>query len=240
MKASALVVAELRNGRTVLTDLRSEAPIALRETGPRETGPGTGATQHLSMVGSAAGPVGGDELTMPVRVGAGASLSIEAIAATMVFPAASGAVSRQQIDITVEAGGHLRWAGQPLLVIAGGHHEQSIRITLGDGATLDFLDEVALGRTGELPGRLDAHLRVVRNGSPLLDQRQIYDPASPAWLTTAGVGAFRHVRHRLSVGRVAEPLEATVGSSVAAARLPLADDVELAITLGVDRCAGAD
>lgn len=239
MKASALVVAELRNGRTVLTDLRSEAPMALRETGLRQAS-SLGGMQRLSMLGSAAGPVGGDELTMSVRVGAGASLSIEAIAATMVFPATSGAVSKQHLDIEVEAGGHLRWAGQPLLVIEGGNHEQIISIRVGEGAQLDFVDEVALGRTGELPGRLDAHLRVERNGAPLIDQRQVYDPASPAWTSTAGVGAFRHVRHHLVIGRSAEPIAVAVDDSVAAARFALAEDAELAITLGVDRCAGAD
>lgn len=234
MKASALVVAELRNGRTVLTDLRSEAPMALREASSR------GDMARLSMLGSAAGPVGGDELTMSVRVGAGASLCIEAVAATMVFPATSGVVSRQRIDIEIAASGHLRWAGQPLLVIAGGHHEQTIRISLGEGAQLDFLDEVALGRTGELPGRLDAHLRVERRGAPLIDQRQTYDPGSPAWLTTAGVGAFRHVRHHLTVGRPADLLDVNVGASLATARFPLADDADLTVSLGVDRCAEAD
>jgi len=239
MKASALVVAELRNGRTVLTDLRSEAPMALRETGLREALP-LGAMQRLSMLGSAAGPVGGDELTMTVRVGAGASLSVEAVAATMVFPATDGAVSKQRLEIVVEADGYLRWAGQPLLVIEGGNHEQTISIRLEEGAQLDFLDEVALGRTGELPGRLDAHLRVERNGTPLIDQRQVYDPASPAWKSTAGVGAFRHVRHHLVVGHRAESVVVAVDEAVAAARFPLAEDAELAITLGVDRCAGAD
>ncbi len=234
MKATALVVAEVRNGRTVLTDLRSEAPIALREASP------LGDMQRLSMLGSAAGPVGGDELTMSVRVGAGASLSIEAVAATMVFPAPSGATSTQRLDIVVEAGGHLRWVGQPLLVIEGGCHKQTTMISLASDAQFDFLDEVALGRTNELPGRLDTHLRVERSGSPLIDQRQVYDPASPAWLTTAGVGKFRHVRHHLTVGRVADPLEVSVGSVLATARFPLADDAELTVSLGVDRCAGAD
>lgn len=229
MKASALVVAELRNGRTVLTDLRSEPPIALRET-----------ARGLSMLGSAAGPVGGDELAMAVRIGAGASLCIETVAATMVFPSPTGAVSTQRLDIQIEAGGHLRWAGQPLLVIEGGRHEQTTTIALEQGAQLDFLDEVALGRTSEPPGRLDARLRVVRNGEPLIDQRQVYDPGDPAWNTTAGLGGFRHVRHHLVVGRRTRDPVVTVEPDVAAARFALADDVELTITLGVDRCAGAD
>lgn len=192
------------------------------------------------MLGSAAGPVGGDELTLTVRVGAGASLCVEAVAATMVFPSTSGDVSTQRLEIEVAAGGHLRWLGQPLLVIAGGSHVQSTIVRLAEGAELDFVDEVALGRTGELPGRLDAHLRVERSGVALVDQRQIYDPTDPAWLTTAGVGLFRHVRHRLTVGCVSEPVTTQVDASVATARFPLADDVDLSVTLGVDRCAGAD
>jgi len=192
------------------------------------------------MLGSAAGPVGGDALSMTVRVGAGASLCIEAVAATMVFPSSGGEASTQLLDIEVAAGGHLRWSGQPLLVVSGGRHQQTTTVTLDANATLDMLDEIALGRTGELPGSLDTRLRVVRGGRPLIDQRQVYDPTSPAWTTTAGVGRFRHVRHHLLVGRSITEPATEVDSCVAAARIPLADDVELTITLGVDRCAGAD
>lgn len=210
--------------------------MALRETRLGAAGSG----QHVSMLGSAAGPVGGDELTMSVRVGPGATLCVEAIAATMVFPAPSGARSSQHLEIDVADGGHLRWLGQPLLVIAEGNHLQTTSITLAPTARLEFNDEVALGRSNELPGRLETHLRVVRGGRPLLDQRQVYDPANPAWGTTAGVGSFRHVRHRLTVGRTVDPLVVEVEESVATTRFPLADDAELSITLGVDRCAGAD
>ncbi len=135
------------------------------------------------MLGSAAGPVGGDELSLMVRVGAGASLCVEAVAATMVFPSTSGDVSTQHFEIEVEEGAHLQWLGQPLLVIAGGSHVQRTIVSLAEGAELDFVDEVALGRTGELPGRPDAHLRVERRGVALVDQRQIYDPADPARLS---------------------------------------------------------
>lgn len=160
--------------------------------------------------------------------------------ATMVFPSSGEEASTQLLDIEVAAGGLLRWSGLPLLVVSGGRHQQTTRVSLDEDATLDMVDEIAVGRMAELPRSLDTRLRVVRGGRPLIDQRQVYDPTSPAWTTTAGVGMFRHVRHHLLVGCQPTEPAAEVDSGLATARIPQADDVELTITLGVDRCAAAD
>jgi urease accessory protein len=225
MKASAVVVAEHRNGRTVIADLRSEPPIALRET-----------AMGLAIVGSAAGPVGGDELEMSVRIGDHASLRIETVATTMVWPGPAGEVSHQDLHIAVGVGGHLTWIGQPLLVVHGGHHVQRVTIDLAADATLEFIDEIALGRSGEQPGRLESNLRVIRDGVPLIDQHQDHDPESAAWSTSAGAGGHRHVTHHLVVGAPARSTQTSIEEQRAAARFPLADDAELMITVAASRC----
>lgn len=223
MRSTASVSVVRRNGRSVLTDLRSEPPVSLRET-----------AVGLAIVGSAAGPVGGDDLTLSVDVGPGASLRVEGVAASMVWPGPSGTPSRQALRIRIDEGGHLEWIGQPVLVVHRAHHVQETSIELAAGATLDFRDQVALGRTGEPPGRLDARLRVVRSGLALLDQHQVHDPTSPGWSTTAGTGGFRHVQHHLVIGPRSRPVVTTVSPERACARMPLDIDAELSIALGAD------
>lgn len=223
MRSTAAVTVVRRNNRSVITDLRSEPPLSLRET-----------TAGVAMVGSAAGPVGGDELTLSVDVGAGASLRVEGVAASMAWPTPDGVPSRQLLRIRIDDGGHLEWIGQPLLVVQQAHHIQQVIIEIGSGATLDFHDDVALGRTGEATGRLDARLRVVRSGVALVDQHQIYDPTSPGWTTTAGHGGLRYLRHRLVIGPRSGPLVTSVADGRAFARLPLDADAQLSITLGTD------
>ncbi len=228
MKAAAAVTVIRRNGRTVIADLRSEPPIALRETA-------TG----VAIVGSAAGPVGGDDVSLTVDVGAGACLRIGAVATSMVWPGPVGQASRQTLRIVGGEGGHLEWTGQPLLVVQGADHIQRVNIDLGNGATIDFTDELALGRSGETTGRLDTRMRVVRDGAALLDQHQIHDATGSAWTTTAGVGDHRHITHRLVVGPPARPVHTSTCRDTRSARFALADDVELTITLGSERAAPA-
>lgn len=251
MKASAEVSVISRNGCTVIDGLRSEPPIALRQIHPSdvwtahpssglEVEPVTGVT--VAIVGSAAGPVGGDRLGTRIDVGAGAALCLRNVATTMVWPGPTGAPSMHTITIEVARGARLRWCGQPILVVRGAHHTQSITIDLAEDATLDLVEEIALGRSGEAPGTLDTRLRVVRSGAPLLDQRQVFDPTDPSWSTTAGVGGHSHVVQQLRVGPPPAPASSVteVGPLAAAARFPLAGDAELAVALGADRCAALD
>ena len=58
VRASARVEVARRDGRDVLVDVRSEPPLAVRVAGDR-----------VLLVGAAAAPVGGDELTLDVVVG---------------------------------------------------------------------------------------------------------------------------------------------------------------------------
>lgn len=216
MKSASLVVAEERNGRTILADLRSEPPLSLR---PTRCG--------VAMVGSAAGPVGGDEVSLRVDVGSGASLHMEAIAATMVFPGRGGSASHQSISIRVEEGGHLRWCGQPLLSVVRSTHTQNVTIELAPTATLDWVDSVVLGRSGEPPGVLDTMFRVVRAGSVVLHQRQLYDPESPSWSTTAGLGGFHEVRQRVLIGPAAQPASVDSAPGHIEMTTPISHDISL-------------
>lgn len=229
MRSTSHVEAVRSNGRTILADLRSEPPVALRPT-----------SQGLAIVGSAAAPVGGDDLALTVEIGAGATLLIAGVAAAMVWPGVGSAPSSQTLAIRVAAGGNLRWIGQPLVPVRGCHHVQRTTIELATDATLDFSEQLELGRSNEPPGVLDTRLRIERDGAPLLDHHQVYDPNSAGWRTSAGLGGLRSVQHRLVVGPPAAPSTTAVTETRRGAQIPLADDVQLTIELrtrGQTRCS---
>lgn len=220
MKSNSLVTAQHRNGRTILSDLRSDPPISLRPT-----------RRGVAIVGSAAGPVGGDDVTLVIDVGVKASLCMEPIAATMLFPGRCGEQSTQDITIKVGESGHLQWCGQPMLSIVGSRHVQRVHIDLAATATLDYLDWIVMGRSRESGGHLDTELRVVRDGSVILHQRQVYDASDAGWATSAGLGGFDEVKQHLRVGPVAGPTDVVSSPLKLDLSTPVMDDVELKVSL---------
>ena len=226
MRARAAVSAHRCGGRTVLSELSSEPPWGLRPV------PG-----GVAMVGTAAGPVGGDELALRVEVGPGADLTLEAVAATIVWPGRDGTASRTTAAVTVGAGGRLRWIGRPLVSVAGSTHAQETTVELAGDARLNLVEEMALGRSEEPPGRLTSRLRVVRDGLPLLDHRPSIDPAAPGHHTTAGTGGHRHLLQQVIVGTADDQSTTRVLPDAAAARFALGEGVVLRVASGRTRPA---
>src|ERR1700759_2609964 len=79
---------------------------------PRVLGPGRAALVPLQ-----AGPLARDRDAGRLRVGAGATLAVEPVAATVAYPGA--ARTWLELDIVVEAGGTLVLEDAPLIVAAG-------------------------------------------------------------------------------------------------------------------------
>lgn len=220
MKSTARVAAEYRDGRTVLTNLRSDPPISLRPT-----------KRGVAIVGSAAGPVGGDDVGLEIDVGVEASLRIEPVAASLLFPGLRGEQSTQDITIRVHSSGHLEWQGQPMVSIVGSRHVQRVHIELAASATLDFLDWIVMGRTREPGGHLDTELRVVRGGRVLLHQRQVYDPELAGSTTSAGLGGFDEVKQHLRVGPSAAAVPVDKNPTKFDLSAPLASDAHLHVSV---------
>lgn len=158
-------------GRTVLPVLRAAGALAARATG--------GRTVHL--VGTAAGPLGGDTVTLRVTVGAGAALAIRSVAASVVLPARSGAASRTTVELDVEAGGRLDLGSSPTVVTARAAHLGTVTARLAGDARLRIAEQVVLGRAGEGPGRWTGTLRVERDGRPVLHTGQELGPGGAGW-----------------------------------------------------------
>jgi urease accessory protein len=156
----AVVTAECDDaGRTRITRLRSDGPLAVREVGGSEP-----ATVYL--VGAAAGPLGGDDLALQLTVAPGARLTVRSAATTLALPGAGE--SRFALRALVGAGGRLDFAPEPTVAVAGCHHRSVADIALGPGAVLSWREEVVLGRHGEGPGTYGSRCDVVLDDVPLL------------------------------------------------------------------------
>ncbi|HEU5157662.1 MAG TPA: urease accessory protein UreD [Streptosporangiaceae bacterium] len=176
--ARAVVVAAPDGaGRTVLTRLRSDGPLALREGRPWHEGGGDAERRPavVYLVGAAAGPLGGDDLALRITVAPGAHLAVRSVATTLALP--GDGESRLAIRAAVGAGGRLDFAPEPTVAAAGCHHTCVAGIELGAGAGLRWREELVLGRHGERPGRYASRCDVTLDGRPLLRHELRVDDA---------------------------------------------------------------
>lgn len=226
MRASARVEVARRSGRDVLVDMRSEPPLTVRAAGDR-----------VLVVGSAAAPVGGDELSFDVVVGPGACMSLGTVAATMAWPSPRGDASSQRVHATVGCGGHLRWVPEPLVLVAGCRHAATTHVVLAAGATAWIVEEVSLGRTGEASGSLTMSWRVERGGRVLVHHAERLGPDVPGWGSAVTTGSHRHLLAAVAVGSPCPDLAPVVSADASFAVLPVADDAWVVLATGADRVA---
>ena len=213
IRARAAVVAEFRSGRTALTTLRSEPPLTLRPT-----------ADALYVIGTAAGPLGGDELTFDIAVGDGATLTLRTVAASIVLPGPGGGRSSTVTNVVVGRGATLVYEPEPVIAVAGCDHVATTIIQLAADATLVWNEHLVLGRHGEESGSILQRLRVDRAGAPLYRNDLAFGPVHPGWDTPAGIGEARRVDTTLTVGAAA-PVRPS------ATVMPLAPDATLTLTL---------
>ncbi|GAB2988713.1 urease accessory protein UreD [Saccharothrix stipae] len=164
MRARAhLVVERDPNGRTVVRDMRSMAPLRLvPHRGRAEV-----ALVHL--VSAVTAPLGGDDLELRVTVGPGASLELRGVAATLALPGRHPGGSRALVDVELADGASMSYLPEPTVVTARACHEAVFRARMGEGARLRARDVVVLGRSNERSGLLTTTLDV-RRGGPLIKQ----------------------------------------------------------------------
>ena len=193
MRAHAEIVAVLRrDGSTALARLRGAAPLL-----PRPTGEG-----RVHLVGGAAGPLPGDELSLEVVVGPGATLVVGATGATVAHPGPDpeAPASTLAVRIDVAAGASLVWLGEPLIAAAGCRHTTVTEVTLAADARLLLRELLVPGRTAEAPGDAASELWVHRAGLPVLAQRVAVGPASPGWAGAAVLAGARCAGSLVVVG----------------------------------------
>jgi urease accessory protein len=189
----------------------------------------------LYLVGGAAGPLGGDDLTLAVAVGERACLAVRSAAATLAQPGPDATPSRTTTHFAVGAGAALDWRPEPLVSVRGSDHLVDTTVVLSATARLHLVDELVLGRAGETSGRIRVRCRVSRDGSPLLAHDLDLGPGSPGGDGAAVVGGARALISLLHVGPDA-PTTASVTTNAEdgsrAAWMPLAPESALLLALG--------
>lgn len=221
MRALARIVAEADGrGGTRLARLRGEPPLQLRHTPP------AAAAAVVHLIGSAAGPLGGDDLRIEIEVGAGATLCVRTVAASIALPGRDGAASRVTVTATVAGGGELRWLPEQLVAAAGCRHQALSTVELADGARLLWREELICGRHGEQPGDAVISTSVTYAGRPLLRQSMQVGPDTPGWDGPAVLGGARATGSLLHVD-ASVPATAPAVLGPTAVRMPLSGPATL-------------
>jgi urease accessory protein len=159
-----------------ISRLRMEPPLALRRCG-----------DAVYVVGSAGGPVGGDDVHVAVRVERGATLRLRSAAAQVVLGALDGAESRNHLSAHVAGGGALDGALEPTVLTAGCRHRADVTVRVERGGRLRWQELLVLGRWGERPGVLASRLRVVVDSVPVIHHEIDLHPASIGSARVVGV-----------------------------------------------------
>lgn len=189
MHARARLEAYRRGPRTVCTTLRSDPPLTLRA-----------ALGGAYLVGSAAGPLGGDDLRLDVVVGPDADLDVRSVASQLIHPGPLGAPSSAAVHVEVQARARLRWLPEPTVVVAGARHRSELSVTLHDSASLVVSEVLVLGRHRQASGSILSRLRVDRDGHPVLRSDLALGPSWPCSTSSAVVGDHRVVGQVLLAG----------------------------------------
>ncbi|MFI5776420.1 urease accessory protein UreD [Nocardia sp. NPDC051570] len=142
-----------------LPHIHATGGLAARRTGPE--------TVHL--IGTAATPLGGDELDIAIVVEPGARLLVRSVAATIALP---GRVTlRSWARWRFEIGGELDFDPEPTVVAGGAEHESRTSVAIADGARVRLRERVQIGRTGEEFGWWGGELVADIGDLPLLRHR---------------------------------------------------------------------
>ncbi|MFJ3439026.1 urease accessory protein UreD [Streptomyces cyaneofuscatus] len=201
VRATARMTAAARAGGTVLPVLDGDGPFELRRLRSR------GTEARVCIVGAMSAPLGGDRLRIEATAQQGAALHVTSAAATLALRGPTTAPATYDVHLSVEDHAELRWLPKPLISAADSNLRQTWTIDLAPTARLVLREELALGRTGEPPGRVTTRLTVRRGGRVLLDQEADYGPGAVGWDSPAVLAHHRATGQILIVdpGFDAEP-----------------------------------
>ena len=229
VRASARVAVERRGDASEVVDRRAQAPLSVRRCGGR-----------VLIASSAAMPVGGDELALDIDVGRGARADIGSVAAGMVWPGVGGVASKMTTTARVAADGRLDLWLEPTISVVASRHRMITRVEMAPTASARVVEEVVLGRSGEVSGDLTLSVRVERDGRALVHHQEQFGPDAIGARSSVGVGGARHVLSAVLVGVDAGRSRVLVDNARAGAWLPMSDDVVVVMAAGHDRPAVLD
>jgi urease accessory protein len=157
----------------VLGEVRCAPPLTLRQV--RGEAPDGEQRCELRLVGTAAGPLAGDDLALSLVLRPGARATLRAAGASV----AQGGGGGRTLVIRAELGEGADLIAEPgaLVACAGSRVEVRVEVVLGRGAAVDWRELIVLGRTGEPVGQATLRWDVTRCGEPVLRQFADLGPA---------------------------------------------------------------
>jgi urease accessory protein len=234
--ATTLAIGHGGRPRSRVTTLRSAAPLTLRLAAAKAPEPWAAHAVDVARVcltAGAAGPVGGDRLTLHVDVGRGSSLVLSEVSPTLLLPGPHGEPSVLRVRIHVAAGATLVWLPEAVIASRGCDHLTDVRVDLEGGARFLMREEILLGRHGEPAGTVHQRVQVRVADQPLYRQDLMIGAAGAR--TPAVLGHFRAVGSTMVVDpqwvESPPPMHRLSGQ---AALLPLAGPAALVTALAED------
>ena len=155
----------------MLGSVTCEPPLTLRQVRGEDPG-----RCELRLVGSAAGPLAGDDLSLSLRLLAGARATLRATGASLAQGRFGGGATLS-VDASLEEGTSLVAEPGTLVVCDGSRVDVRLSLALDPGAAVEWHELIVLGRTGEPPGQATVRWDVTRAGRPVL--RQFVDLTHP-------------------------------------------------------------
>lgn len=152
-----------------LPQIRATGGLAARRTGP----------DVVHLIGTAATPLGGDELDIAVVVDPGARLAVRSVAATIALPGRETRKSVARWHFEVGEGGALDFDPEPTVVAGGAEHESMTTAVLAPDARIRLRERVQIGRAGEDFGHWHGNLTADLTTLPLLRHSLALGRAAP-------------------------------------------------------------
>ena len=210
----------------VLEVLDCAPPLTLRRVHCDNAG-----TCALCVVGTAAGPLAGDDLELSLHLLPGADASLVATGASIAQGRGGQTPARLGMRAQLDAGARLRADPGPLIVSKGSRVDVHLELTLAEDASVQWRELVVLGRSGDGPGAATLRWDVTVAGRPLL--RQYLDLTDPSLLAWPGMlGGARVLATALLAGPDLKVRTVVAAPGAAAQRLD--DQSALVTVLGHD------
>jgi urease accessory protein len=161
----------------VLRTVSSRPPLTIRQVYSAQPD-----VCSLCLVGSAAGPLSGDEVVLDLTVLDGARANLISAGAAIAQGMPGCPPGRVLSAVSVGADAQLFAEPAPLIVSAGSSVEVMISLELAETALVRWRELVVLGRSGERGGAVRLDWSVRRSGRPVLIQSiDLTDAALVRW-----------------------------------------------------------
>jgi len=187
---------------------------------------------ELVLIGAAAGLLEGDTVTIDLRLGPGARLTVRTTAATLAHPCPDGGWTEMTVTAALAPGAVLAWLPEPLVACGACCHRSRSTVDLGEGAAAVWYEACTLGRSGERAGAVQLRLDATLGRRPLLRDGLKYPDGAE---TPAVLAGHRHTGSVHLLGRRARGPFLQLAGDGTTARAVAADAAGLERALGPAR-----